>query len=70
MQALNEHTICTQNILCANPREYKEQGPIPKKTCLGQWTMGLNDGDGGRGREEKTDCGYILKATSIGFELA
>lgn len=67
---LNEHTLCTQNILCAKPRELNEQGPSPKKTCLGQWTMGLNDGDSGGRGEEKPDSGYILNAKSIGLELA
>lgn len=64
MQALNEHTMC------AKPRKFKEQGPSPKRTCLGQWTTGLNDGDGGGGGEEKPDGGYILKAKSTDFELA
>lgn len=70
MEALNEHTSGTWNRLYAKPSKFKEQGSSPKKTCLGKWTMGFDHGDGGGGGEEKPDSGYILKATSIGFELA
>lgn len=60
--------LCTQDPLCSQPGELKEQRFSPEGTCFGQCRVGRDDGDrGGRG-EEKPDSGFILKVESMALK--
>lgn len=65
MQVLSENVLCTQDPLCAQPGELKEQRFISEGTCFGQWRVGRGDGDHGGHREKKPDSGFIFKVESM-----
>ena len=65
MQVLSENVLCTQDPLCTQPGELKEQRFSPEGTCFGQWRVGRDDGDSGGRGEEKPDSGFIVSLNMV-----